>query len=368
MQITPNMSDMTTNPSPKQQGFYMPAEWVRHEATWLTYPHNEESWPGKIETIFNSYNLFIKVLAEDERVCINVLNEAMRQQVNEDLHAIGVNMDRITLCVTPNNDAWCRDHGPAFLLNRVSSDRYAIVNWNYNAWGGKYPCELDNQVPLHIADFLNRVALASGAPTIEIFNPGIVMEGGSIDVNGCGDLLTTTSCLLNPNRNPHLSQNQITDYLCDFYGAENVIWLGDGIVGDDTDGHVDDLSRFINPDTIITAVEENKWDENYDILQSNLKMLNSCRLANGKQPTVVELPMPDVVSYDGQRLPASYANFYIANNKVIFPTYRCVTDNRAAYILEECFPERYVVGIDSTDIIWGLGSFHCLSQQQPLLV
>ena len=205
-------------------------------------------------------------------------------------------------------------------------------------------------------------------PDLPLFSPGIVMEGGSIDVNGCGDLLTTTSCLLNPNRNPHLNQDQIEGYLRDYYDVENIIWLGEGIVGDDTDGHVDDLTRFVSPDTILTVVEEDTWDENYEPLQKNLRMLKRCRLANGKQPTIVEMPMPDVVFYDNQRLPASYANFYIANDKVIFPTYRCLADNEAAYILEACFPDREIIGIDSTDIIWGLGSFHCLSQQMPAII
>ncbi len=341
----------------------MPAEWARHQATWLTYPHNKDSWPGKIETIFPSYHLFIKTLSEKEQVCINVVDAEMRQHVEKALTAIGANMSNISFYIIPSNDAWCRDHGPAFLLNRNDRQRQALVNWNHNAWGGKYPYELDTQIPLRIAEQLN----AQGGRKYEVFEPGIVMEGGSIDVNGCGDLLTTTSCLLNTNRNPHLSQQQIEDYLCGYYGVENIIWLGDGVEGDDTDGHVDDLSRFIAPDTIVTAVEENKWDENYAPLQENLKRLNTCRLANGKQPTVVELPMPDVVEYDGQRLPASYANFYIANDKVIFPTYRCVMDNEAAYILEDCFPDREIIGIDSTDIVWGLGSFHCLSQQQPAL-
>lgn len=341
--------------TPKEMGFYMPAEWHEHIATWLTYPNNEDSWPGKIESIFPSYHLFIKTLAESERVCINVLDEAMESRVAEALRAIGTNMSNIQLLVIPSNDAWCRDHGPAFLLNRQHPEQRALVNWNHNAWGGKYPYELDTQIPLRIAEHLG----------MQVFSPNIVMEGGSIDVNGCGDLLTTTSCLLNPNRNPNLTQSQIEDYLRNFYGVENIIWLGDGIVGDDTDGHVDDLSRFVNEDTIITAVEENRWDENYEPLQQNLKRLNTCRLANGRQPNVVELPMPDLVEYEGQRLPASYANFYIANGKVVFPTYRCVTDNEAAYVLEECFPDREIIGIDSTDIIWGLGSFHCLSQQQP---
>ena len=346
--------------TPKELGYYMPAEWAKHRATWLSYPHNEDSWPGKIETIFPSYHIFIKTLAEDEEVHINVDDQRMEDHVSEELQRIGCDMGRIFFHQFPTNDAWCRDHGPAYLLNRQDPALHAIVNWNHNAWGGKYPFELDTQIPLHIFNHL-----AQRDPALQLFEPGIVMEGGSIDVNGVGDLLTTTSCLLNENRNPKLDQDQIEGYLRGYYGVENIIWLGDGIVGDDTDGHVDDLSRFVNEDTIITAVEDDMWDENYEPLQKNLKMLKRCRLANGKQPTIVELPMPDVVFYDGQRLPASYANFYIANGKVIFPTYRCLTDNEAAYILEACFPDREVIGIDSTDIIWGLGSFHCLSQQMP---
>ncbi len=336
----------------------MPAEWARHEATWLTYPKNPDSWPGKIETIYPSYHLFVKVLAESEVVHINVDDERMLHHVKAELEEVDCNMQNIRLHIIPSNDAWCRDHGPAFLLNRNDAARRAIVNWNHNAWGGKYPYELDTEVPVRIHELF---------PDMPLFSPGIVMEGGSIDVNGCGDLLTTTSCLLNPNRNHHLNQDQIEDYLRGYYGVDNIIWLGDGIVGDDTDGHVDDISRFVSEDTILTAVEHDAWDENYEPLQKNLRMLGRCRLASGKQPSIVELPMPDVVFYDNQRLPASYANFYIANDKVIFPTYRCLTDNEAAYILEACFPDREVIGIDSTDIIWGLGSFHCLSQQMPSL-
>jgi len=340
----------------------MPAEWAPHAATWLTYPHNEDSWPGKIETIFPSYLLFIKELAEVEEVHVNVLDETMQRRVAEALDKMGADMGHIFFHRFPTNDAWCRDHGPAFLLHK-DGQRQGLVNWNHNAWGGKYPYELDTQIPLRIAEYLN--AENRNVP-FEVFSPNIVMEGGSIDVNGCGDLLTTTSCLLNPNRNPHLNQAQIERYLCDYYGVDNIIWLGDGIVGDDTDGHVDDLTRFVSPDTVVTAIEEDIWDENYEPLQQNLKALKKARLASGKQLNVVELPMPDMVFYDNQRLPASYANFYICNNKVIFPTYRCLTDNEAAYILEALFPDREVVGIDSTDIVWGLGSFHCLSQQQPL--
>ena len=342
--------------TPKEQGFYMPAEWAKHEATWLSYPHNEDSWPGKIETIIPSYNLFIKTLTEVETVHINVEDGIMEMLVKAALKEAGAFMVNVEFHRFKTNDAWCRDHGPAFLLNHKEPSRKALVNWNHNAWGGKYPYELDTQIPVHIANHLN----------MEMFEPGIVMEGGSVDFNGVGDVLTTKSCLLNPNRNPNLSQSQIEGYLRDYYGVDNIIWLGDGIDGDDTDGHVDDLSRFVNEDTIVTAVEYDKNDANYEPLQQNLQLLNRCRLNNGKQPNVVELPMPKAVIWDGQRLPASYANFYICNGLVIFPTYKCDTDTKAAYVLEECFPQHEIVGIDSTDIVWGLGSFHCLSQQMPM--
>ena len=200
---------------------------------------------------------------------------------------------------------------------------------------------------------------------LPVYNPGIVMEGGSVDFNGKGTILTTTACLLNKNRNPQLNQQQIEEYLRNYYGAEQILWLGDGIVGDDTDGHIDDITRFVNEDTVVTVVEENKHDDNYHILRENLQTLKTMRLLNGKQLNIVELPMPDPVVYDGQRLPASFANFYIANAAVIVPTYRCTNDDKALEILQQCFPDRKVVGIDSTDIIWGLGSFHCLSQQEP---
>jgi agmatine deiminase len=193
------------------------------------------------------------------------------------------------------------------------------------------------------------------------------MEGGSVEFNGKGTILTSTACLLNPNRNPHLNQQQIEKYLCDYYGAEQILWVNDGIVGDDTDGHIDDTVRFTNADTVLTVVEENKQDENYQLLQDNLQQLKQMRLLNGKQLNIVELPMPDAVVYDDQRLPASYANFYIANHAIIVPIFNCDKDDKALQIIQTCFPERKVVGIDSTEIIWGLGSFHCMSQQEPLV-
>lgn len=342
--------------TPKELGYYFPAEWVKHASTWLSYPHNENSWPDKIETIFPFYNKFVKELAKGEIVNINVLNQEMRERVSKELVALGVDMTKIVFHDFKTNDAWCRDHGASILLNKDGKSR-AVVDWDYNAWGGKYPAELDNMIPSQMAKYLG----------LEVFRPEIVMEGGSVDFNGKGTLLTTTACLLNENRNPSLKQSQIEEKLINYYGVENVIWLADGVEGDDTDGHVDDITRFVNEDTVITVVEENISDYNYEPLQENLKLLNKARLENGKQINVVELIMPEPVIWEDQRLPASYANFYIANEAVIVPIFNCKNDNMAIYTLEECFKDRKVIGIDSTEIIWGLGSFHCLSQQEPAL-
>lgn len=336
-------------------GFHFPAEWAKHTATWLSWPHKEASWPGKIDLIYPKYCEFIKVLTEGELVRINVKDEQMAAFAKQQLMLTGTDLKRVEFFEFETNDAWCRDHGPAFLVNPYSKQK-AIVDWGYNAWGDKYPpFDLDDVIPTKIGERFN----------LPVYHPGIIMEGGSVDFNGKGTLLTTTACLLNKNRNPHLSQQQIETYLQNYYGVEQILWLGDGIIGDDTDGHIDDITRFVTQDTVVTVIEENKNDENYHILQENLKTLNAMRLLNGKQLNIIELPMPDPVIYEDQRLPASYANFYIANSAVIVPTYRCANDDKALDILQECFPERKVVGIDSTDIIWGLGSFHCLSQQEP---
>jgi len=339
------------------KGFHFPAEWAKHTATWLSWPHKEESWPGKIATIYRPYCEFIKAVSEGELVRINAVDEQMAAFAKTQLQLAGVDSKRIEFFGFPTNDAWCRDHGPAFLINSDTKQK-VIVDWGYNAWGDKYPpYDLDDVIPTKIANHFS----------LPVYHPGIVMEGGSVDFNGKGTVLTTTACLLNQNRNPHLNQGQIEAYLQNYYGVEQVLWLGDGIIGDDTDGHIDDITRFTNEDTIVTVIEENKNDENYHILQENLETLKTMRLLNGKQLNIVELPMPDPVYYDGQRLPASYANFYISNAAVVVPTYRCKNDGRALDILTQCFPDRKVIGIDSTDIIWGLGSFHCLSQQEPLI-
>ena len=270
----------------------------------------------------------------------------------------GVNMDQVSFYLHPTNDAWCRDHGPAFLINPVAEQKKVIVDWNYNAWGNKYPpYNLDDVIPTLIGKHFD----------IPVYHPGIIMEGGSVEFNGTGTILTSTSCLLNPNRNSHLNRDQIENYLFDYYGANQVLWVEEGIVGDDTDGHIDDTIRFVNEDTVLTVVESNTQDENYTILQDNLAQLKKMRLLNGKQLNIVELPMPDAVIFEDQRLPASYANFYISNKYVIVPTFRSAMDDKALSIIADAYKNREVVGIDSTDIIWGLGSFHCLSQQEPLV-
>jgi len=359
MKVTPGTKKKHHNPitsTPKELGYSFPAEFAPHRATWLSWPHKEASWPGKIHTIYPKYCEFIKELTSGEMVCINVNDEAMQYFAIKYLQESGVDLNRVEFFLHPTNDAWCRDHGPAFLINPQAERPKVIIDWNYNAWGNKYPpFDLDDVIPTLIGRHYN----------LPVFHPGIVMEGGSIEVNGTGTLLTSKSCLLNPNRNPALDQSQIEQYLVNFYGVEQILWVEDGIEGDDTDGHIDDTIRFVNEDTVLAVVEENKRDANHRILQRNLKQLKQMRLLNGRQLNVVELPMPKPLVYEGQRLPASYANFYIANQSVIVPTFCCDNDDRALQIIQDCFPGRKVTGIDSTDIIWGLGSFHCLSQQEP---
>lgn len=345
------MSDQT----PRELGYYFPAEFAPHEATWLSWPHKEASWPDKIHTIFPYYAQFVKYLALSEKVRINVADEKMKAFAMGYLELANVNLEHVEFFFHPTNDAWCRDHGPAFLLHKTEAKK-AIVDWGYNAWGNKYPpYDLDDVVPTLIGKHF-------GLP---VFHPGIVMEGGSVEFNGAGTVMTSTACLLNENRNPHLNQSQIEQFLCDYYGQQQVLWVDEGIVGDDTDGHIDDTVRFVNEDTVITVIESNKEDENYSLLQHNLQQLKAMRLPTGKQLNIIELPMPDLMVWEDQRLPCSYANYYISNKFVIVPTFRSKKDDVAMQIIQSAHPEREVVGIDSTEIIWGLGSFHCLSQQEP---
>lgn len=337
----------------------MPAEWEPHAATWFSWPRPEGiSFPDKYETVPPVYAALIKELVRVEEVHLNVWDADREAIVRKLLHSHQVPLERVFFHHFPAYEPWCRDHGPIFLVrDRAGQRERAIVDWGYNAWGGKYPpYDLDDAIPQHVAKFRD----------LPLFSPGIVMEGGSIDVNGRGVLLTTEACLLNPNRNPQLSKSDIERYLCEYLDVNEIVWLGDGIVGDDTDGHVDDLSRFTDAQTIVTVIEPDTQDENHEPLRENLKLLHAWNNRTGGRFRIVELPMPDRIEHEGQRLPASYANFYIANGLVLLPTFRQpAKDRRAAEILQSLFQERRVVGIDSTELIWGLGSFHCISQQEP---
>jgi len=350
---------LKTNETPTAFGYHMPAEWEPHEATWLSWPHKEASWPGQFEPVPGVFVELTKHLTESEIVRINVADEEFAERVRKLLKAGGVNLDAVRFHFNPTDDAWCRDHGPIYVVRDVNGKRERAINdWGYNAWGGKYlPCDNDDVVPTRIAEEMGEV----------LFKPDIVMEGGSIDVNGLGTLITTEACLLNPNRNPHLKREQIEQYLKDYLGVTNILWLGDGIVGDDTDGHVDDLTRFVSADTLVTAIEDDPQDENYALLKENYERLLTMKDQDGQPLRIVTLPMPGVRYVDGQRVPMSYANFYIANKLVLVPTYRHANDAQACEILQRLFPGRSVIGIDCTDLIWGLGSIHCVTQQQPAI-
>ena len=348
-------SELTPTPgSPAAHGYRMPAEWEPHAGTWLAWPHKSASWPGKLERIPAIWVEMVRALAPGEMVHILVNEAAPAAVVRALLMRAGVPPERVQLHDIPTDDAWIRDHGPIFITGR--GGELALVDWKYNAWGGKYPpWDRDDRVPRTIAQRLG----------IEAFSPGIVMEGGSIDLNGRGTLLTTEACLLNPNRNPQLDRGAIEQYLRDYLGVSKILWLGDGIVGDDTDGHVDDLTRFVDEHTVVTAVEEDLSDENYEPLQANLERLRGMTDQDNRPLRVVPLPMPRALYHDGQRLPASYANFYIANGAVLVPTYDPPRDEAALDTLAGVFPGREIIGIDCTDLVWGLGAFHCVTQQWP---
>jgi agmatine deiminase len=346
---------MTTAATPAQLGYRMPAEWEPHRGTWLSWPHNEATWPDKFGPVPSIFARMVRHLADHEEVHINVAGSGMEQEVRRLLADAGAASDSVFFHYNPTNDAWCRDHGPIF-IQRQGDAPEAVVDWKYNAWGGKYPpYDLDDVIPTRVAEEL----------ALPVFHPGIVMEGGSIDVNGRGTLLTTEACLLNPNRNPSLDRPEIERYLRAYLGVSHILWLGDGIAGDDTDGHVDDLTRFVDPNTVVTVVEDDPSDENYEPLQSNLERLNRMSDQDGRPLRVVTLPMPRPLWHRGQRLPASYANFYIANGVVLLPTYDPPRDEEAQATLQSLFPTREIVGIDCTDLVWGLGAFHCVTQQWP---
>ena len=341
--------------APATLGYRMPAEWEPHEATWLAWPHNRESWPDKFEPIPEVWVRMISGLVKGEPVHLLVKDEALYEEAVGLLERAKVPADRVAFHRWPTYDAWARDFGPVFVV-REGPDPVGIVDWVYNAWGGKYPpFDLDDAIPKKAAELLN----------LPCWEPGIVMEGGSLDVNGRGTLLTTEQCLLNKNRNPKLTREKIEGYLKDYLGVRKILWLGEGIAGDDTDGHVDDITRFVAPDTILTAVEEDPKDANHAPLAENLRRLKEMTDAEGKPFRILTMPMPGPVEFKGQRLPASYGNFYIGNEAVLLPVYNHPNDRRAAEVLQSCFPTRRIVKIPSQDLIWGLGACHCVTQQQP---
>jgi agmatine deiminase len=338
---------------PAALGYRMPAEWEPHAATWLSWPKREGiSFPDSFDRVMPALRAMVEALIESERVCINVCNDVHEAEARQILRRLP--MERISFYTIPTNEPWCRDHGPIF-LTRDRDPKLAIVDWDYNAWGNKYPpFDLDEVVPTRVAEKL-------GLP---VFYPGMILEGGSVDVNGAGALLTTESCLLNPNRNPRLSRAEIEQRLRDYLGVREIFWLGDGIAGDDTDGHIDDLARFVSEHAIVTVVEEDRGDENYEPLQDNLARLREMKI-NNREVDIITLPMPRKIVREGLRLPASYANFYIANSCLLVPTFADPADEPALSILRNLFPDRRVIGVDCRELIWGLGTFHCLTQQQP---
>ena len=338
--------------TPNELGYRWPAEWEPHRATWLAWPHRLDSWPGHFDPVRPQMAKFVRAVADFERV--NLL--AGGYDVMHSARLWVGDHPNVALQNIPTDDAWCRDYGPVF-LQATDESPPALIDWQYNAWGGKYPpFDQDNAVPQRIAKLMG----------YQRFAPGIVLEGGSIEGNGAGLLLTTERCLLNPNRNPGMTRQQIERTLHDFLGVKKAIWLsGDGMAGDDTDGHIDQLARFVGPDTVVAAVEDDPADENYGPLQENYVLLQTATDLQGRRLQVVPLPMPRPKFQSDQRLPASYCNFYLANGVCVVPQFDDPADEQAVAVLRSLLPDRQVIGLPALDLNFGLGAFHCLSQQQP---
>ena len=341
---------MTETVSPAALGYRMPAEWEPHDATWLSWPHNQETWPARFGPIPGVWHQLVEVLAPQETVHVLASGAALEQAKR----MVGAS-ENVVLHDVPTNDAWIRDHGPTFLSGPDDAEP-ALVDWQYNAWGGKYPpYDLDNAVPGRIAEITRRRA----------FRPGIIMEGGAIDTNGQGLFLAARSCLTDPNRNPGANTKTIERYLSDYLGAKRTIWIDGKMAGDDTDGHVDQLARFVGSSTVIVPMEQDPDDENYESLRATAAQLRSETDLTGQPLRVVELPMPSPIHVGDARVPACYANFYIANGLVVVPQYGDDADSEALAILAGLFPDRQVIGLPARDLVWGLGAFHCATQQEP---
>jgi agmatine deiminase len=340
--------------TPRNRGFHMPAEWEPHEAVWISWPHNQATFPH-LTDVENACYAFIQAVHASERVEIFVPSAVIHRKVRARLREMGTDLSKVVLHTSEYSDVWIRDYGPTFLVNRALG-KTALVRWNFNAWGNKYEDQIrDGKIP----HTMNRRLL------LPIFEPSIVLEGGSIDVNGRGTVITTRACLLNPNRNPALTADQIEEKLREYLGIEKVIWLNDGIVGDDTDGHIDDIARFVGPSTVVCAYETDISDANYPALHDNYEILRQSSDQDGKPLTVIRLPMPAKVADSDERYPASYTNFYIGNTVVVVPVFSDPHDAEALRIIQEIFPDRTVAGIDARAIVEGYGAFHCATQQQP---
>ncbi len=340
--------------TPERLGFCMPAEWDPHEAIYLAWPHDPATFPGRVDAAESAYVEIIRAIHDCEHVELFVLPGSLAR-VENILRKAGISMSCVTFHPVEYADVWFRDYGPIFIRSEITGE-IAMTHWKFNAWGEKYG-ELisDTGIPAVINSQLG----------LKRFVPGIVLEGGSIDVNGKGTLLTTSQCLLNKNRNPHLSRKEIERYLGDYLGANHIIWLGEGIAGDDTDGHIDDIARFCNPTTVLAVVEDDPADENYMPLMENYEILLSSTDQDGNRLEVIKLPTPGFFGDSHGRLPASYANFYIGNHTVLVPVFGHANDSRALGIIGECFPGRTVRGIYAGDLVHGLGTIHCMSQQKP---
>lgn len=334
--------------------YRMPAEWEPHAGTWLAWPHNKDHWPQKYDPIPWVYVKFIKALIEgNEHVFLCVNDAEMEETALSFLHKGGVTRG-CRIFHIPTDDSWIRDYGPIFVKD--DSGKLHITDWIFQSWGEKYPpWDHNDSVSEKVSQHLK-------LPLIETH---MVLEGGSIDVNGKGTLLTTEQCLLNPNRNPRLRREDIEENLRKYLGASHIVWLKEGVVGDDTDGHIDDIARFVNETTVACVLEKDLQDANYALLKDNFDILKASKNQDGTPLTVITLPMPTPVIFEGQRLPASYANFLIANSAVIVPTFRCPQDREALEILGKLFPTRKIIGVDCYDLVLGLGTLHCSSQQQP---
>ena len=337
-----------------------PAEWEKQQGILLCFPHNGNDWPGKYEAVKWAFIEFIKKVATFESVFLVVADENQKDKVSAMLETAHVALNNVSYIIQKTNRSWMRDSGPIIVKN--GNEREAL-NFNFNGWAKYKNIQLDKHVPARVSDFLN-------IPVTQVMYKGkpVIVEGGAIDTNGRGTLLTSEECLMHPDiqvRNPNFTKEDYEAVFKEYLGITNVIWLGDGIEGDDTHGHIDDLCRFVNEDTIVTIVETDPQDHNYKPLQENLKRLQNAKLENGKSPVIVVLPMPKRLDFEGLRLPASYANFLILNNSVLVPTFNDSNDRVALNILSECFPDREIIGISCTDFIWGFGTLHCLSQQIP---